>query len=72
MSSIVWMMIVWSFVGASNCAAWEYDLMELFLSVWLKNWEPLYSEIALGWCWLVYSFLWYTFVLRYEIGVYFH
>ena len=50
-SSIAWMMIAWSFVGyVSSCAAWEYDLMELFLSVWLENWEPLYSKVPAGWC----------------------
>ena len=75
-SSIPWMMIAWSFVGdASNCAAWEYDLMELFLSVLLENWEPLYSEVLASWGCLVLpvcSFLWCSFVLRYEIGVCFH
>ena len=50
MSFIAWMMIAWSFVGdVSSCAAWEYDLMELLLSVWLENWEPLYSEVTAGW-----------------------
>ena len=53
MSSIAWM-TAWSFIGdVSSCAAWEYDLMELILSVWLENWEPLYSEAPAGWCWLV-------------------
>ena len=38
MSSIAWMMIVWSFVGdVSSCAA--YDLAELLLSVGLENWK---------------------------------
>ena len=44
------MMIVWSFVGdESSCVAWEYNLVELLLSVWLENWEPLYSEVPAGW-----------------------
>ena len=52
------MMIAWSFVGdVSSCAAWKYDLMELLLSVWLENWEPLYSEVPAGWCWLVGVFI---------------
>ena len=49
MSSIAWMMIAWSFVGdVSSCAAWKYDLMELLLSVWLENWEPLSSQVGVG------------------------
>ena len=52
------MMIAWSFVGdASSCAAWEYDSMELFVSVWLENWKPLYSEVTAGWRWLVGVFI---------------
>ena len=31
--------------------------MELLLSVWLENWEPLYSEVPAGWCWLVGVFI---------------
>ena len=48
-SSTAWMMIAWSFVGdVSSCAAWEYDLVELLLSVWLENWEPLSSQVGVG------------------------
>ena len=56
-SSIAWMMIAWFFVGeALSSAAWEYDLIELFVSVWLEYWELLYSEVPAGWCWLVSVF----------------
>ena len=33
------------------------DLMELFVSVWLENWEPLYSDVPAGWGWLIGVFI---------------
>lgn len=73
MSSIAWMMKAWSFVGdAPSCAGREFDLMELFVSVWLENWKHLYSEVPLACFWSVYSYLRYyhtVFLLGFEIGV---
>ena len=36
--------------------------MQLFLSIWLENWESLYSEFTAGWCWLVGVFIPVVFI----------
>ena len=71
MSSIAWMMIAYSVVGdVSSCTAWEYDLVELYVWKIGNPWTQRCPQDGVGYS--VYSFVRYSFVLIYEIGVCFH